>query len=618
MGEMTVQLLDKFSDFRDVEDLAHSIIRYLVERSFTKKVAIFILKPNGSIRLEVSQGYDEGELNKFRHIAEHLYEQLEVGTDVLIPIKGVGFVTAVIVIDNQRALRKSEFKTILSFLPQLVDYYILKESVYQDPLTGLPNLHYLKLRTDEQLHRFYRYEEDFSLALVEIAGYEEIVGTYGAQFAEKLVVKVAEVLKKVLRRSDLLARYSSSTFAILMPHTGAEGIKTFADRLRSTMKFHTFQVMGKSIDIDVNIGVTSSKVENFKDVEEIFIKAEQSLNRAREGGKGYLTPGASGRAKVIVGEKEIIGNSKAIKRVKDAIIVAAQNDLPVLILGETGTGKELVARKIHELSARRLAPFIVIDCGAIPETLLESELFGHERGAFTGAISRKRGLFEIAHGGTIFLDEVEATSLAMQAKLLRVLEEKTIRRVGGTEPIQVDIRIIAASNMSLEKMIKEGRFRKDLFFRLAGITIELPPLWERKTDIPLLVDYFVKRAAIKMGKRIPGVSKKVMDSFMLYKWPGNIRELEHEIERAVAFCNDGEKLQFRHLSDRIKKKLMQGTNLKAMVEDFERNIIVETLEETGWNEKQAARRLGVARTTLLSKIKKYGITIPKSFKKQTS
>lgn len=611
-------LLKRFSGFRDVEDLAHAVIRFLREKALTERVAILILKPNGSTRLEISRGYDESELRKFRHIAEHLYEELKLGNDILIPIKGVGFVTAVLVIDNQRALRKSDFEALLSFLPQLVDYYILKESVYHDHLTGLPNLHYLKLRTDEQLHRFYRYEEDFSLALVEIANYEEVVGTYGVQFAEKLVVKVSEVLKKVLRRSDILARYSSSTFAILMPHTGFEGIKTFADRLTSTMKFNTFQVMGKSIEIEVNIGVTSSKVENFKDVEEIFIKAEQSLKRAKEGGKGYISPTNSAKAKVIVGEKEIIGNSKGIKKVKDAIIVAAQNDLPVLILGETGTGKELVARKIHDLSARRLAPFIVIDCGAIPETLLESELFGHERGAFTGAISKKRGLFEIAHGGTIFLDEVEATSLAMQSKLLRVLEEKTIRRVGGTEAIEVDIRIIAASNMSLEKMIKEGKFRKDLFFRLAGITIELPPLWERKTDIPLLVDYFVKRAAIKMGKRIPGVSKKVMDAFMLYRWPGNIRELEHEIERAVAFCNDGEKLQFRHLSDRIKKKLMQGTNLKAMVEDFERNIILETLEELGWNEKQAAKRLGVARTTLLSKIKKYGITIPKSFKKRTT
>lgn len=615
MSELAVELLERFSEFKDVEDLAHSVIKFLVERSLTKKVAIFILKPNGSIRLEISQGYDEAELNKFRHIAEHLYEQLEVGGNILIPIKGVGFVTGVLVIDNPRALRKSDFKALLSFLPQLLDYYILRESVYQDPLTGLPNYQYLKLRTDEQLHRFYRYEEDFSLALVEIAGYEEIVSTYGLQFAEKLVVKVGEVLKKVLRRSDLLARYSTSTFAILMPHTGTEGIKTFADRLRSTMKFHTFHIMGKSIDIDVNIGVTSSKMESFKDVEEVFMKAEQSLKSSREGGKGYLSSDMKPKAKVIVGEKEIIGNSKAMKRVKDAILVAAQNDLPVLILGETGTGKELVARKIHELSPRRHAPFIVIDCGAIPETLLESELFGHERGAFTGAISRKRGLFEIAHGGTIFLDEVEATSLAMQAKLLRVLEEKTIRRVGGTEPIQVDIRIIAASNTSLEKLIKEGKFRKDLFFRLAGITIEIPPLWERKSDIPLLVDYFVKRAAIKMGKRIPGVSKKVMDAFMLYKWPGNVRELEHEIERAVAFCNDGEKLQFRHLSDRIKKKLMKGTNLKAMVEDFERNIILETLEETGWNEKQAAKRLGIARTTLISKIKKYGITIPKNFKK---
>lgn len=612
---MAVELLGRFSQFKDVEDVAHFVIKYLKERSLSKKVAIFILNPNGSIKLEVSQGYDENDLNKFRHIAEHLFEQMEIGTNILIPIKGVEFVNAVIAIDTPKALRKKEFNTFLSFLPQLLDYYILKESVYQDPVTGLFNLQFLKLRTDEQLHRYYRYEEDFSLALLEIAEYDEIVATYGAQFAEKLVVKVSEVLKKILRRSDLLARYSTSTFAILMPHTGSEGIKTFVERLHSTIKFKTFHVMGKSINIEVNIGYTSSQMEKFKDLEEIFIRAEESLNRARESGKGYLSGGRSAKAKIIIGEKEIVGNSNAIKRVKDAIIVAAQNDLPVLILGETGTGKELVARKIHELSARGKSPFIVIDCGAIPETLLESELFGHERGAFTGAVSRKRGLFEVAHGGTIFLDEVEATSLSMQAKLLRVLEEKTIRRVGGTEPIQVDIRIIAASNTSLEKMIREGKFRKDLFYRLAGITIELPPLWERKTDIPLLVDYFIKRAAIKMGKRIPGVSKKVLDAFMLYKWPGNIRELEHEVERAVAFCDDGEKLQFRHLSDRIKKRLMQGTTLKAMVEDFEKNIILETLEETNWNEKRAAERLKVARTTLLSKIKKYGITIPKAFKK---
>ncbi len=619
MQHYNKDLLNNLRNIEDIEALSAEIVEDITRNHLIKKSAIFILKPNGQIKSEVTRGFLEEELNELRKIIGHIQETYEYKGNLIIPLKGYGFTIAALIVDNHKVKDDEDFNELLSLLPPLFGYYTLKDFVYTDPLTNLPNLQYLKLRADEQLHRFYRYEEDFSLVVLEIKGYSELSETYGIQFAEKVLIKVDEILQKLVRKSDILASMGLNQFAILMSHTTLEGAKVFADRIKSTFKFQAIEVMGKRLEVGLYMGITSTTIDQYGDVDEVFARVMESLEHDKRrtgskkaGGSRKITK----NARVFLKEREIVGESRAIKNIKNSTIVAAQNDLPVLLLGETGTGKELVARKIHELSQRRDNAFVVIDCGSIPDTLLESELFGHEKGAFTGAISRKRGLFEVADGGTIFLDEVEATSVSMQSKILRAIEEKTIRRVGGTSPISINTRIIAASNVNLETMIENGKFRKDLFYRLAGITIEIPALWERKSDIPILVKYFLKRASIKLGKRIDGVSKKVMDAFLSYKWPGNVRELEHEVERAAAFCSDGDRLRFRHLSDRIKKRLMKSRDLRTLVDEFEKSIIIESLEEVDWNETETSRRLGITRTTLISKMRKYSIELPINKTKQ--
>ncbi|MCD6521189.1 sigma 54-interacting transcriptional regulator [Candidatus Calescamantes bacterium] len=296
----------------------------------------------------------------------------------------------------------------------------------------------------------------------------------------------------------------------------------------------------------------------------------------------------------------IIGKSPQMQRVYELIHLVSQTDTHVLIEGETGTGKNLVAKTIHFLSPRKNKPFITISCAAIPEQLLESELFGHEKGAFTGATARKLGKFELAEGGTVFLDEVAELSPALQAKVLRVIEDKEFERVGGTETIKVDVRIISATNQNLKELVEKGRFREDLYYRLKVMVIHLPPLRERREDIPLLVNFFIEKFNQKFGKNIKKVSPQVMDLLLDYEWPGNVRELENAIEHAFIHCK-GEIIHREHLPEELtRKKPLPIGELRKMEEE----IIRKTLAETGGNKSKAAKLLGISRTTLWRKIKK--------------
>jgi transcriptional regulator with PAS, ATPase and Fis domain len=275
----------------------------------------------------------------------------------------------------------------------------------------------------------------------------------------------------------------------------------------------------------------------------------------------------------------------------------------VLVSGESGTGKELVARSIHNLSMRRYMPLVVIHCGALTETLLESELFGHEKGAFTGAQYRKKGKFEVAEGGTVFLDEISDISLKTQTDLLRVLQEKEITRVGGTQAIKVDFRAIAATNKDLSANVKEGTFRPDLFYRLNVFEIRVPPLRDRREDIPLLADHFLRKYARAMNRRFTGVSKAALDLLMHYDWPGNVRELENAIERAMVIGQEPE-LEGSDFPLQISSAPQPAGG--QSLEDIERAHILKVLEGCGWNQSMAARVLRIDRVTLYNKIKKYG------------
>jgi two-component system NtrC family response regulator len=284
----------------------------------------------------------------------------------------------------------------------------------------------------------------------------------------------------------------------------------------------------------------------------------------------------------------------------------------ILLQGESGTGKELLARLIHNLSPRSAKPIIAVNCSALHENLLESELFGHEKGAFTGASARRIGRFEEADGGTLFLDEIGELSATVQVKLLRFLQEREFQRVGGNQTIRSDVRIISATNRDLEARVREGLFREDLFYRLNVVTMAIPPLRERKEDIPALIDHFLKRYAEDNGKDIEGVSSEAHDMLLKYDYPGNVRELENIIERAVVICRDAvvsiEDLPFSEdMFDAADSQKEAEGLLRGSVEELERKLIVEAMEKTGDHQTKAAELLGISERMLRYKLKKYGL-----------
>jgi len=311
---------------------------------------------------------------------------------------------------------------------------------------------------------------------------------------------------------------------------------------------------------------------------------------------------------------KIVGESMAIRGVLKQIIKVAPTDSTVLILGESGTGKELIATSIFEHSKRSDKPFVKINCAAMPEELLESELFGHEKGAFTGAVSRKSGKFEVANNGTIFLDEIGDMPLKLQAKILRVLQEKEFDRVGGTKQINVDVRFIAATNKNLENMVKEGRFREDLYFRLNVFTIFLPPLKERKEDIPFIVERLLEDAPTQLG-----VNSAALQLLIGYNWPGNIRELQNTIERAAVMTESGE-IETEHLPESVNMGFTGGslkpseeggttTSIDEQIKEIEKGIIIEALKKTNGVQIKAAEMLGINQRSLWHRVKKYDIDV---------
>ncbi|HQJ74727.1 MAG TPA: sigma-54 dependent transcriptional regulator [Bacteroidota bacterium] len=301
---------------------------------------------------------------------------------------------------------------------------------------------------------------------------------------------------------------------------------------------------------------------------------------------------------------EIIGESQNMKNVLNLIETVAKTDTTVLIRGESGTGKELIARAIHSNSSRRYFPFIPVNCGGLPEGILESELFGHERGAFTGAQYRRKGKFEMADGGTIFLDEIGNVSMKTQMDLLRVIETKKFTRVGGNEEITSDFRIISATNADLEAAVKEGTFREDLYYRLNVFSIFLPPLRERRSDIPLLAQHFLKKYSISMNKPMEGFTPEAMDILVKYNWPGNIRELENAIERAMV-VGTPPYVKPKDLPFQIGE--IKKTPSAETLAEVEKNHIIYILEKNNWNISRSAEILGIDRVTLYNKIEKYGL-----------
>ncbi|MBT4502275.1 MAG: sigma-54-dependent Fis family transcriptional regulator [Gemmatimonadetes bacterium] len=317
-----------------------------------------------------------------------------------------------------------------------------------------------------------------------------------------------------------------------------------------------------------------------------------------------------------VGFEQIIGRSKPMRNLFEVLELAAPTDATILITGESGTGKEMVARAIHGASLRREGFFVAVNCVAIPRDLLESELFGHERGSFTGATQRRIGKFEQAQGGTIFLDEIGDMPGELQAKLLRVLQERSIERLGGDRPIEVDVRIVAATHRDLELRVKEGGFREDLYFRLSVVPVQLPALRERREDIPALAEHFLTVFCEKNQRMLRGFSPRAMDQLVHYGWPGNVRELENAIERAVILCR-GEYVEAECLPRAVQESRGEveveavgeiGVQAGYSLGEMEKELILKTLEQTGGNRTEAAKMLGISRQTLQNRLRAYGMT----------
>ena len=348
-----------------------------------------------------------------------------------------------------------------------------------------------------------------------------------------------------------------------------------------------------------------TKPLDFDEVKIVIARATEHTRLKKE--NEYL----KGRLGERFDRQNIIGQGAAMVKLLDTVSQVASTEATILITGESGTGKEMIANAIHYNSQRVEAPFIKINCAALTETLLESELFGHEKGAFTGADRKREGKFRQAEGGSLFLDEVSEMSQAMQVKLLRVLQEREITRVGGAEVIKIDVRVIAASNKDLKKQIQSGRFREDLFYRLNVVNLFVPPLRERREDIPLLTQHFLNLFAEKNSKSIKGFTPQAMEKLLKYAWPGNVRELMNAVERAVVLSRgdflDADELALMMADDAFAEKVDQKSlpdNLP--LEEVEKRTILEALDIVGGNKSEAARRLGITRKTLRKKLDKYG------------
>ena len=369
-----------------------------------------------------------------------------------------------------------------------------------------------------------------------------------------------------------------------------------AEQAVSALKLGAYDYLTKPFDNDKLLATLERFTEGLKLRSEVAFLREELYEK-----QGY---------------GEIISKAPVMKKVFDRIMAVCNTASSVLITGESGTGKELVARAIQTMGVRRDKPFVAVNCGAVPSELMESELFGHERGSFTGAYQRKVGKFEFADTGTLFLDEVSTLPMHLQIKLLRVLQEKSFERVGSNSTIKVDIRVIAATNVDLAEEVRKGRFREDLFYRLKVVPIELPPLRDRKEDIPLLLSHFLEKHCRACNKRISGITDDALALLREYRWPGNIRELENLMERLVVLASDGSFITSADLPSGIVRDMaaagepVEGRDLKEAVQAFEKRYITGVLNRTAWNRLEAAARLNIHRNTLLLKMKDLGIQEP--------
>jgi DNA-binding NtrC family response regulator len=426
---------------------------------------------------------------------------------------------------------------------------------------------------------------------LELDGYDVMMAADGAEGLDIALHNEIDLVITDLRMpgvsgEEVLRRVTTETPGIpVIVLTGHGTVENAVEAMRSG----AYDFLTKPLNLDRLSLLVKRALQNRE-----LVLQHRELEREIEGRKSF---------------EHIIGKSPSIVKVFDVVKRVAPTKASVLITGESGVGKELIANALHNLSPRKDSPFIKVHCAALAETLLESELFGHEKGSFTGAVSRKRGRFELAHGGTIFLDEIGEINQAVQIKILRVLQEKKFERVGGEETLEVDVRVITATNRDLEKEIAEGRFREDLFYRLNVVCIDVPPLRERKDDLPLLISAFIKEFAEENGKKIDGVEAKARSALFAYDWPGNIRQLRNCIESAVVMTSgtvitiDDLPPSIRSMDEIPSIRIPVGVTMA----EAEKQVILQTLSQQNGNKSRTAEVLDIGRKTLHRKLGEYGL-----------
>ena len=453
---------------------------------------------------------------------------------------------------------------------------------------------YLEERLAAEADRGLRYQRSFALMMIRLEGEQDDADAA----LERLVTQ--------LRPMDVIAEYGPDEFAVLVPEADQSAAEEAARRFER-------EVANSECAVRVGIAIFPYHASQ---AGELLSRAHAALLTARTGETGVVSsptteqPPSTGE--VVVGDPQM-------RRVYSLVAKVADTSMTVLIIGETGVGKEVVAEQLHNSSLRSDKPFLRLNCASIPETLLESELFGYERGAFTGADRRKQGYFEAADGGTIFLDEIGEISPGLQAKLLRVLEEHKFTRVGGTKEIEVDVRVVCATNRDLEEEVRRGAFREDLYFRVSAFTVVVPPLRDRRAEIGLLAEHFMKAASAGFGGVGARISQPAMDALLRHSWPGNVRELRNAIERAIVLQDNGI-IELEHLPDRVRAGGSRAasvdgdsgsaSDVREKIAGVERDAIVAAMDTCNGNQTHAARQLGLSRRALIYKLEKYGLKKP--------
>lgn len=482
---------------------------------------------------------------------------------------------------------------------------------------GLNNHGFFETRLIEELDRGSRYKRNLSILMIGPKLDPQQIKEKIDNLSERYPI-VVNYLQKIIRGMDLLAHYGKYELELMLPETNKEQAILLAERIAQETKFDK--------DSPISVGVATFP-DDGRTADILIEKSRQALRISRDKKSDRVVQITQDANRLMLSnKKEVIVRSEKMKELFELVERIAKSTITVLIQGETGVGKEVVAEAIHTKSDRFGKPLVCINCAALTETLLESELFGHERGSFTGADQTKIGLFETANGGTIFLDEIGEMPLKTQAKLLRVLQAKKIMRVGSNKELDTDVRVVAATNRKLEEQVEKKLFREDLFYRLNAATITIPPLRERKEEIPYLSQTFVKQCCDENGLPSKELSPEALDVLMKYNWPGNIRELRNTIERSVVI-SEGETIFKEALTSRLTSEYPSDHSkhsssidemgdpgdetvvgdMKEIVSGYEKDLIVNALKKTQWNQTKASELLNVPRRTLVSKIKKYKI-----------